>query len=90
MNKYIKTINQKEITIRKNKVNYPFITSILEYFNFDINKIYFNESSSKEPNKKILMTINLTFMKMLILIRKHFLIIISQNKVKNKYNLSLF
>ena len=52
MNKYIKTINQKEITIRKNKVNYPFITSILEYFKFDINKIYFNESSSKDPNKQ--------------------------------------
>ena len=49
---YIESIKQKNIFIQKNKVNYPFITSILEYFKFENEKIYFNELITKGSSKE--------------------------------------
>ena len=49
---YNSSITAKEVMIQKNKKNWPFITSILDYFNFQSNSYYKNEITYKDANNK--------------------------------------
>ena len=52
MDEYTSTINQKNILIKKDEKDSPFITSVLDFFKFESNLEYLNVSSSKGSNKQ--------------------------------------
>ena len=50
-NNYIDSISKIDVLIKKNKILFPFITYILEYFNFKSERYYNNLSKRKDASR---------------------------------------